>query len=351
MALHNLARVASATTGTGTLTLGSAVSGFLTFADAGVANGETVTYAIRDGAASEIGRGVYTTAGTTLTRATIYESTNGGAAINCSGTQEVFITAAAENVWTAPTVTTVTTTNLTASLNTRYILDVSGLTADRNFVVPAGAPGDWIEVNISAGDDTYELIIIGDTGISINGGSTATEWSRLFITGESVRLMATSATNWQVITDKRIPCLGKMTRTGSDANTTHSATTDILADWNTAEINRGDICDTTNDRFNIRRAGTYSVSASYCPAASVASGNYTICKVFNGATQVGSGGLRAGGAGIVTMAGVLNNPVVCAAGDTLLYYFETQQSNIGLSQTDSADDQQGQTFFAVTENL
>ena len=36
MALHNLARVTSATTGTGTLTLGSAVSGFLTFADAGV---------------------------------------------------------------------------------------------------------------------------------------------------------------------------------------------------------------------------------------------------------------------------------------------------------------------------
>lgn len=98
MALHNLARVASATTGTGTLTLGSAVSGFLTFADAGVADGETVTYAIRDGSASEIGRGVYTASGTTLTRATIYESTNSGNAISCSGSQEVFITVAAEGL-------------------------------------------------------------------------------------------------------------------------------------------------------------------------------------------------------------------------------------------------------------
>ena len=98
MALHNLARVVSATTGTGTLTLGAAVSGFLLFADAGVADGETVTYAIRDGANSEIGRGVYTTSGTTLTRASILESTNGGAAINCSGSQEVFITASAEDI-------------------------------------------------------------------------------------------------------------------------------------------------------------------------------------------------------------------------------------------------------------
>jgi hypothetical protein len=96
MALHNLARVTSATTGTGTLTLGSAVSGFLTFADAGVANGERVLYAIRDGANSEVGRGTYTTSGTTLSRDTVYESTNGGAAINCSGSQEVFITALGE---------------------------------------------------------------------------------------------------------------------------------------------------------------------------------------------------------------------------------------------------------------
>jgi hypothetical protein len=98
MALHNLARVTSATTGTGTLTLGSAVSGFLTFADAGVADGEAVFYSIRDGANSEVGRGVYTASGTTLTRTTIYESTNGGSAINCSGTQEVFVTLPAESI-------------------------------------------------------------------------------------------------------------------------------------------------------------------------------------------------------------------------------------------------------------
>jgi hypothetical protein len=82
----------TATTGTGTITLGSAVSGYLTFAGAGVANGETVTYAIKDGANSEIGEGVYTASGTTLTR-TVIKSTNSDSAINLSGAAEVFITA------------------------------------------------------------------------------------------------------------------------------------------------------------------------------------------------------------------------------------------------------------------
>lgn len=94
--LYNLARMSTATTGTGTITLGSAVSGFLSFASAGAQDGETVTYAIEDGANREIGRGVYTAAGTTLTRS-VLRSTNANAAISLSGTAQVFITAAAED--------------------------------------------------------------------------------------------------------------------------------------------------------------------------------------------------------------------------------------------------------------
>ena len=87
-----------ATTGTGAITLGAAVSGFLTFAGAGVTDGELVTYAVRDGAASEIGAGTYASTGTTLTRTTIYNSTNGGNAINLSGDEEVFVTIAANDL-------------------------------------------------------------------------------------------------------------------------------------------------------------------------------------------------------------------------------------------------------------
>lgn len=95
--LFNIARMTTATTGTGTITLGSAVSGFLTFALAGVADGDVVTYAIEDGVNREIGRGTYTATGTTLTR-TVLKSTNADAAINLTGSAEVFITAAQEDI-------------------------------------------------------------------------------------------------------------------------------------------------------------------------------------------------------------------------------------------------------------
>lgn len=94
--LYNLARMTTATTGTGTITLGSAAASYLSFASAGVQNGDTVTYAIVDGSNREIGRGVYTSTGTTLTR-TVLTSTNSNNAINLSGTAEVFITAAAQD--------------------------------------------------------------------------------------------------------------------------------------------------------------------------------------------------------------------------------------------------------------
>lgn len=118
--LYNLARVTTATTGTGTITLGSAVAGFLSFAGAGVGDGETVTYAIKDGSNSEIGRGVYTTSGTTLTR-TVLKSTNSNNAISLSGSAVVFITAAAEdfaklnNTLGAFTVALAAGTNVTAN--------------------------------------------------------------------------------------------------------------------------------------------------------------------------------------------------------------------------------------------
>ena len=90
--LVNRAKVSTGTTGTGTVTLGSAVSGFQTFADAGVSNGDTVRYVIEDGTSWELGTGTYSSTGPTLTR-TVAESSAGGSALNLSGNAEVFISA------------------------------------------------------------------------------------------------------------------------------------------------------------------------------------------------------------------------------------------------------------------
>jgi hypothetical protein len=94
--LVDLVKVATATTGTGTMTLGSAVSGFQ--GTSAMSNGLTYSYAISDsGGAYEAGQGVYTSSGTTLTRV-VTESSNGGSAISLSGSAVVVLTALAADL-------------------------------------------------------------------------------------------------------------------------------------------------------------------------------------------------------------------------------------------------------------
>lgn len=97
--LVNRCKVVTTTIGTGTVTLGSAESGYQTFAEAGVTDGQTVRYVIEDsvGYAWEIGEGVYTASGATLSR-NPSESSNSGSAINLSGNAVVFLTAASQDI-------------------------------------------------------------------------------------------------------------------------------------------------------------------------------------------------------------------------------------------------------------
>lgn len=99
----NRAKMTTATTGTGTITLGSAVDGYQTFSAAGLVDTDVVRYTIEDGNNWEIGTGTYSSG--TLTR-TVVESSNSGSAINLSGEAVVFVTAAGKDVLTATQVVT-----------------------------------------------------------------------------------------------------------------------------------------------------------------------------------------------------------------------------------------------------
>ena len=99
LVLKDRVKVTSGSTGTGTFTLGTAVLGFQDFSVIGDANTTYYTIALQSGDEWEVGIGTVTdTAGTfTLSRDTILESSNAGAAVNfSSGTKDVFVTYPAE---------------------------------------------------------------------------------------------------------------------------------------------------------------------------------------------------------------------------------------------------------------
>jgi hypothetical protein len=90
-------RETTTTTGTGTITLGGAATGFQSFSVIGDSNTTFYTIQLSNTNEWEVGIGTYTLSGTTLSRDTILESSNGGTAVNFSaGTKDVFVTYPAE---------------------------------------------------------------------------------------------------------------------------------------------------------------------------------------------------------------------------------------------------------------
>jgi hypothetical protein len=87
--LADLVQQSTATTGTGTVTLGAAVTDFRTVAGAGIADGSVVSYLIQDGTKREVGTGVIGASGTTMTR--VLRASSTGSLLNLTGSAFVGI--------------------------------------------------------------------------------------------------------------------------------------------------------------------------------------------------------------------------------------------------------------------
>lgn len=258
------------TTGTGTLTLAGAASGYQAFSAVG--DGNTCVYGLEasDGG-WEVGIGTYTASGTTLARTTILSSSNSGSAITLpAGTHNVYVTAessALRNGYLRNKAESPTTAGVTGEVGTMHVLDISGLTASRDFTLPAtAAVGDRVGVMLSVGDASYEIVLKPDAADTINGGSAGAEWSRLLITGETVVFRCITADSaWVVEEDHRIACYGEMT--AGSGGTWNSATLTV-PDFATTVADIGDVVDLANNRFTIRRGNTYLCAASALSASS-----------------------------------------------------------------------------------
>ena len=204
LVLADRVKETTTTTGTGAVTLAGAASGFQAFS-AGVGNSNTTYYTIQDanGTAWEVGLGTLNADSTTLTRTTVYESSNSDAAITLtSGTHTVFCTyPAGKSVYldsignlshaivpytTITGDTTLTTANVVVFVNaTSGEVDVTLYAATSNggrtLVIKKTDSGNTVNI-LRAGSETI------DGAVSIT----------LYHQNESITLMSDNS-NWFIV--------------------------------------------------------------------------------------------------------------------------------------------------------
>lgn len=363
MRLPELFKMTSTTTGTGTITLGAAVSGFMGVGQ--LADGDVVKYTIKDanGTNVEVGIGTYTASGTTLSRTRILRSVIAGV----EGTTPLTLSAGTHTVLIGQTgydaknqLVSVAgaDADTTMEVGTLYNVDMSAwATANRTYTLPSVFEvDDRVAIKVTAGSATLELVYTAASGDTCEGVAGGTEVSRLFITGETIVFRATAANSaWAIEHDGRKPQVGLMSLTTATGSTEVAATSTRPTQapttpgaW-TAVVNVGSVCGITTDRMTVRRAGNYNVAYSAVSITAVATAKYFGASLTLNNTSTTALLVRKNEA-ITAISRVFENCpcMTLAADDYLLYQFISEEGGAGLANGVSP---RLTTYFGIREIL
>ena len=203
--LVNSVEVASTTTGTGTLTLGSAAT--RRAGTSALTDGHAYAYRIDHASANEweLGIGVYTASGTTLTRATIITGSNGTSAVNLSsGDKSVKITVPAEMI-DVPIVN-----DFRLTTESGVPLPLSDRTAQGTIYLVSTGRGNRITVPIGAGKGLQVRRVDTPPSLGLSGLTSGSLYD-LFVWDNAGTLTLAAGTAWTSATARVSGSAGELT--------------------------------------------------------------------------------------------------------------------------------------------